>query len=105
MKIKVVMPEGLLDHQQVELIEFLQMFHLLQRVSGVGIATQKNFGPAFADTGKDLYIPPWLAFHLDALITGVHLRFDLFQQLLHGILNADGDAAGNTFARAAQQLP
>ena len=41
MIVDVVVPQRLLDHQQVELIELLQMLDLVQRVGGIGVATEK----------------------------------------------------------------
>src|SRR5689334_18293797 len=70
MKVEIVMPERLLDHEQAELVELFEVLHVLKRVSGVGIATEEDVRPALADFRKDLNVPPRLAFDLDAPISG-----------------------------------
>src|SRR6478736_2138091 len=104
-KVKIIMPERLLDHQQVESIKLLQVVDLVERVSGIGVATEDDLRPACADFLKDLNVPPRFALDLDAAITGIQLGLDFFQQLFVRVLNADGNAAGNFFLRSAQQLP
>jgi hypothetical protein len=71
----VVVPKRLLDHQQVELIEAPQVFDLIERVGGVGVAAQRDIGPARADFLQHIDIPARLHFHLDAAVTGG--QFDL----------------------------
>src|SRR6185437_15941935 len=104
-EIKVVVPKGLLDHEQPELVELPEVLNLLQRISGIGVAAQKNGRPALADAAENINVPARFAFDLDAAIAGVQLGLNFFQQLFHRVLNADGDAAGNLSLRAAQQAP
>src|SRR5689334_21253363 len=104
-EIEIIMPERLLDHEQVEGIEFFQVVDLVQRISRIGIATQDDLRPASADLFKDFHVPSGLALYLDAAITGVQLSLNFFQQLLVRILNPNGNAAGDFFLRSAQQLP
>ena len=71
------------------------MLFVGQGVSGVGIATQRDIGPAGADFLQHLDVPAGLHLDLDALIAGRQLSFDLLQQLVMRILNADADAASD----------
>src|SRR5215472_11879267 len=86
-KVKVVMPERLLDHEQVETVKLFQVFDLIEPVRRVGIAAQKNLRPAAADPVEDFYIPSRLALDFDATIARAQFRLDLPKQLVDGILN------------------
>ena len=103
--VDVVVPQRLLDHQQIELVELAQVLDLIERVGGIGVATQRDVGPARADAFEHVHVPAGLDFDFDAAVSGGQFDLDFFQQLLDRILNADGNAAGNLAARAAQQLP
>ena len=81
------------------------MRQIVKGVRRVGIAAQQDVGPAGANFRQHVDVPAGLYLHFDALIAGGQLGFDLLQQLLMRILNADADAAGDLAARAAQQLP
>ena len=61
----IVVPERLLDHQQVELIEGPQMLELIQCVGGVGIAAQRNVRPPRADFLQHSHIPARFHLHLN----------------------------------------
>jgi hypothetical protein len=50
----IVVPQGLLNHQQIELVELAQMFDLIQGVRGVGVAAQQNIWPARTDFLQDV---------------------------------------------------
>ena len=82
MEIKIVMPERLLDHEQVEAIEFFQVVDLAQRVGRVGVTAQQDVRPTVADLAQDLQVPARLAFYLDPPIAGGQLGFNFLQQLL-----------------------
>jgi hypothetical protein len=82
MEIKIIMPERLLNHQKIEGVKLFQMLNLVQRVSGVGIATQHNFRPARADLGENFQIPARFAFDLNATIACIEFSLNFFQQLL-----------------------
>ena len=71
MKIEVIVPERLLNHQKLEFVELLEMLDVIERVSRVGIATQQYLWPALADTLENAKVPARFALQLDALITGV----------------------------------
>ena len=100
----VVVRQRLLDHHQVKIVELAQMVGIGQRVGGVGVGHQLDGGKALAHLAHHVDIPAGLDLHLDALVAGGQLALDLLEQLRHGILNADGDAAGNFAARAAADL-
>ena len=46
MKVEIIAPQRLLNHQQIEAVEILEAVAVGQRVSGVRIAAQQNAGPA-----------------------------------------------------------
>jgi hypothetical protein len=71
MKIKVVMPERLLDHQQVESVKLFQVLELIERVGGIGVAAEHYLRPARANFLKNLDVPSRLALDLDAAVAGV----------------------------------
>src|SRR5580698_5348050 len=68
--VNVVVPERLLDHQEIELIELSQMLDLIQRVSGIGVATQDDFRPAGTNTFEYIDVPARFHFDFNAQITG-----------------------------------
>ena len=75
-----------------------------QRVGGVGVGHQLDRGETLAHLAHHVHVPARLDLHLDALIAGGQFVLDLFEQLLHRILYADRDAAGNLAPRAAADL-
>src|SRR5436309_12260846 len=48
MEVKIIVPERLFDHQQVESIELLEVLDLIECVSRIGVATKDDFRPASA---------------------------------------------------------
>src|SRR5438270_4690621 len=105
MVVNIVVPKRLLDHQQIELVEFAQVLDLIQRIGGIRIATQDDVRPARANLFENIDIPSRLHLDLDASVTGSQFRLDLFQQLFDRILDADGNTALDLTAGPAQQLP
>ena len=103
--VDVVIPQRLLDHQELEAIKFAQVFDFIEGVGGVGIAAQHNIGPARADPFQHVHVPARLYFDLDAAVSGGEFGLDLVQQLLDRILDPDGDAALDLASRASEQLP
>ncbi len=101
-KVEVVRPQRLLDHEQLELIEAGQMVGVPQAVGGVGIAAQQNIRPALANCFEHLHVPTRLALQLDSLITLGERRLYFFHQLFERRLDADGNAADNRLPGAAQ---
>src|ERR1022692_1421211 len=49
MKIDFVVPKRLLDHEQVEGIEFAQVLNFVKRVSGICVHTENDIRPARPD--------------------------------------------------------
>ena len=80
------------------------MVFVAQAIGGVGVATEQDAGPAAAHALEDFNIPTRFALELDALIARGQLALDDRKQLWNRGLNADGNAADNGFAHAAQQL-
>src|SRR6476469_3285261 len=81
MEVEVVIPERLLNHQQLELIPFGDVVNVDDAIRGVGVAAEHDFRPALADLLEDLHIQTRLTLQLDALVTcveffgdGVHQR-------------------------------
>ena len=101
----VVVGQRLLDHHEIKIVEPLEMIGVLQRVGRIGIRHQLDGREPLAHLADHVDVPPGLDFHLDALVTGCELEVDLFEQLRHRFLNADGDAARNLAPRSAANLP
>ena len=100
----VVVIQRLLNHHQIIIVQLAQVIGVGQRVGGVGVGHQLDGGETLAHAADHVHVPTGLDLHLDALIARRQFDLDLLQQLLHGILYADGDAAGNLAARAAADL-
>ena len=96
--IEVVVPEGLLDHQQVERIKGHQVIGIAQLVGRVGVHAERNLGPAVAHPLKNIHIPARLALELDAL------ALNDGEQLGNRVLNAQRHAAGDGLSHAADQI-
>ena len=92
------MPERLLDHEQVKSVELFQVLDLVERIGGIGIATEHDLRPTGADFLEDLDVPARFALDLDAAVAGIQFGVDFFQQLFVRVLDADGNATGNFFA-------
>ena len=100
----VVVAQRLLDHHQVEFVQLAQVGGIGQGVRRIGIRHQLDAGKALAHAPHHVHVPARLDLHLDALVAVGQLALDLFQKLFHGILNPDGNAAGDFAARAAADL-
>src|SRR5689334_6504066 len=105
MEIEIVMPQRLLDHEQIEAVELLEMRNLFQPVSGIRIATQQDLRPAIANLLKYFNIPAWFALDLDSAISGAKLSRNLLHQLLVRVLDADRYPARNLGLSSPQEFP
>src|SRR5438552_7371331 len=101
----VVIPERLLDHEQIEIIKFAQAIEISRTIRRVCIAAQHNTRPAVADFRKHFQVPPRLHFYFDSLITRRQLCLNFFQKLFMRILNTDRNSASNFGKRSAEQFP
>src|SRR5262249_11599676 len=99
--VEVVMPQRLLNHKKVEAVELTQVVDLVQRVRGIGVANQNNIRPGLGDSPEDIKPPSGLTFDFNPPIAGAELGFNFVEQLLHRILDSDGDAARDFGLRAA----
>src|SRR5882672_361686 len=103
MVVDVIVPERLLDHEQVELVEPAQMVEFIQAISRVRVAAQQNLRPALANLFKNVEIPSLSDLNFDALVSGADFRSDLFQQLIDAVLNSDGNTGWNLLAPPSEQ--
>jgi hypothetical protein len=94
-EVEVVVPEGLLDHEQFELVPLGDVVEVDDAVCGVGVTTELDIGPAAAHLFEDFGVPAGLALELDALVAGGKRLFNLIQQRGLRGLDTDGDAAGD----------
>src|SRR5215469_18359235 len=101
----VIVPQRLLDHQQVKLIELAQVLDFVEGIGGVSVAAEQDVGPPRADFFEDVYVPAGFDFHFDAAVSGGEFGLNLVEQLVDGVLDADGNAALDFAACAAQKLP
>ena len=81
MIVDVVIPQRLLDHQQVELVEIAQVLHLVKGVGRVRIAAQGDIRPTRANAFQHVHVPPRFHLHLNPAISRRQFRLYLAQQL------------------------
>src|SRR6266496_6046209 len=105
MEENVIVPERLLDHQQVEIVELSQMSKVREAVRGIRVTTKDDPGPALADFFEYINVPAGFYLDLDSLISGGMLGFDLFKQLLVRVLDSDRYSAHDFSQLSSQQLP
>ena len=105
MKIDFVIPERLLDHQQIEGVKFSEMLDLIQCISRIRVYAEYYICPARTDFLQHIQIPSRLHLDLDAPVSRRQLGVDLLQKLFWTVLYADRDAASNLATRSSQQLP
>src|SRR5882724_764334 len=67
--VDIVVPEWLLNHEELELIELAQVVEFANAVGRVGVAAEQDFRPAFADLIEYPEIPFVLDLDFDALIS------------------------------------
>src|ERR1039458_3691529 len=99
MKIEIVSPQRLLDHQQIEAVETLKTVAVGQGVGGISVTAQQNTRPARADLLQHFDVPARLHLDLNALVSGGQLGFNLLQQLLVRILDTDAHATAEPVPR------
>ena len=102
-EVEIVVPQWLLDHQQLEPVPLRDVVYVGDAIGRVGIATQQYLRPARAHSLEDFSVPARLALQLDALIARLKLLCDRLQQRRGRRLNSDRDAARNHAARSTQQ--
>src|SRR5208283_5539079 len=105
MQLDFVVPQRLLNHQQLERVEFTQVLRFVERISGIGVDAEYNVGPARADLFENVQVPAGLDLDFDASVTGGQFGRDLLEKLLGRILNANRNPAGNFAARSTKQFP
>src|ERR1035438_7152530 len=105
MKIEIVAPQRLLDHQQIEAVETLKTVAVGKGPRGISVTAQQNTRPARADLLQHFDVPARLHLDLNALVSGGQLGFNLLQQLRVRILDTDAHATDDLALRAAEQLP
>src|SRR6266705_5359996 len=81
------------------------MFHVFERVCGVGIDGESNIRKLLAGSGHVLQIFSRLDLQLDPLISRAQLLFDFPYQSLRRFTNAERDSAGDLGLSTAQQFP
>ena len=102
----VVVCEGLLDHHQPETVEFPEERLILEGVGAVGVHHERHVRIALPHSPYDIYVPPGLDLDLDPPVATGELEPDLFEELLHGVLDTDrdpGDRAGAGSSKHARE--
>src|ERR1700720_4698858 len=105
MKIDFIIPQRLLDHEQIERVDLAQMLKLIERVGGIRVHTENDIRPAGADLLEHIQIPSRLHLDLDPTVSRRQLSFDLLKKLFRRVLNPDRNAARDLAPRSSQQLP
>src|SRR5579864_2914398 len=89
----VVIPERLLDHEQLEFVEFAKVAKIAGGVRGIRVAAQEDVRPALADLREYLQVPSRFYFYFDSLIASFELSCNFLEQLLVRVLNSNGNSA------------
>ena len=105
MIVKIIAPQRLLNHQQLELIESLQVVDVIHGVGRVRIAAQQNIWPARPHPFQNIQVPTRFYFQFDSAISGANFGFYFSHQLLDRILDPDRHPALNFRQNAPQQFP
>ena len=98
----VVVFEGLFDHHQPELVEFLEERFIRQRVGAVRVHHERHVRIALAHFADHVDVPPGLDLDLDPPVAPGEFEPDLVQELVHGVLDSDGDPGNGARARPAE---
>src|SRR6266404_4037362 len=101
----VVVPERLLDHQQIKVIELAQVIEVSGTIRRVGIAAQQNLRPPLANFREHFHIPARFYLYLDPLVTRGQLSLDLLQQVFVRVLNTYRDSTGDFLESSTEQFP
>ena len=99
----IVFGEGLLDEQEVEVIQRFEVGGVFQAVDGVAIHLQEQVRVRPAHGSHVVHIAAGLDLELDAGVALGEVAGDHLEQLLGGGLDADRDADFHPVAGAAEQ--
>ena len=100
----IVPGQGLLDHQQAELIERQNAIDIMQRVGIVGIGHQRGLrAEGFPYRAHEFHIHAGLDFDFDFAVALCQLGCCAFHQRLRTFLNAKRNTGGDLAACAADQ--
>ena len=81
-----------------------KQIQMVERISGIGVAHQRNFGELLSNFPNDFQIPAGFDFDFNALVARLQLLFNFLQQLSHAILNSKGYATVNGLSFSTQEL-
>src|SRR5215475_10422094 len=80
-RVEIVPPQRLFDHQQIKFIQAAQVLEIVQRISGVGIHRKQNVGVGPPDSCDEFTISARFNFELDASVAGSEFGSYFFQKL------------------------
>ena len=102
---EVVPAERLFNHHEVKTVELLEERPVLLAVGRVGVHHQFDTGKILPKALDKSEILAGLDFDFDALIAGGEFGLDRGGEFVERIFYADGDAAGDFLALAADEFP
>ena len=98
----VVVVQWLLDHHQIEAVEFGEERFVLKGVGAVRVHHERHVGVALPNPPHHLEVPSRLDLDLDPPIAPGQLASDPVEEFLHGVLNADRDPRLGAPPRASE---
>ena len=96
--VDVVVTQGLLDHEQAELVHLLEQGRILEGVGRVRVDHQHPIGEGRSGRPRVADVAPRLDLHLDPQIAVLQEATDLLDQRLGRGLNADADTHNDSIA-------
>src|SRR5690242_4781148 len=97
----VVVIERLFDHEQLKLIQPIDMIPIRERVSRIGISEKHHLWMPATHLAHNVNVPAGFDLQFDSLISIRQVLFDTVQELRDSWLYAETDADRNARARAA----
>ena len=89
MLVNVIVPQRLLNHQQVQVVHLRQMIRVCQRVRAVRVQHQRNVGQGSPYPARQFHVPARLNLQLDAAVALCQPLIDDRQCCFHARLDAD----------------
>ena len=85
----VVVRQRLLDHHEIESVEFFEERNVFEAVRGIRVDHEGSVGKPLPNGSHDIAIPAWLDLDLDTSIAAGQFGLYLLQQLPHAFLDSD----------------